>query len=95
MYVKSSYYIMMIIFYVMKNHYLIINCTPSGTFPNVHECPNIPYHFLTSDHLLFDLIYNPPETLFLKKGQLNGASVTNGFKMLEYQAKKAWSIWKS
>jgi shikimate dehydrogenase len=80
---------------IILNHYLIINCTPLGTFPKVEELPNIPYQFLTSDHLLFDLIYNPRETAFLKMGQAKGARGSNGLKMLEYQAKKAWSIWKS
>lgn len=80
---------------IISNHLLIINCTPLGTFPKVQEFPNIPYQFLTSDHLLFDLIYNPRETEFLKMGHAKGARVANGLKMLEYQAKKAWSIWKS
>ncbi|PKA83770.1 shikimate dehydrogenase [Ulvibacter sp. MAR_2010_11] len=80
---------------VISSHFLIINCTPLGTFPNVHECPNIPYHYLTDKHLLFDLIYNPRETEFLKKGFAKGARVSNGIKMLEFQAKKAWKIWKS
>jgi shikimate dehydrogenase len=80
---------------IILSHYLIVNCSPVGTFPNVHEHPNIPYHFLTSDHVLFDLIYNPRETEFLKMGFSKGARVTNGMKMLEYQAKKSWSIWKS
>lgn len=77
------------------NHYLIINCSPLGTYPNVHESPNIPYQHLTNEHVLFDLIYNPRETEFLKMGYAKGARVTNGMKMLEYQAKKSWSIWKS
>ncbi len=80
---------------VVQNHYLIVNCTPLGTFPNVHEYPDIPYHFITKEHLLYDLIYNPRETEFLKRGFAKGASVSNGMKMLEYQAKKSWSIWKS
>jgi shikimate dehydrogenase len=80
---------------IIQNHLLIVNCTPLGTFPNVQEHPNIPYHYLTSDHLLFDLIYNPRETEFLKMGYAKGARVTNGMKMLEYQAKKSWQIWKS
>ena len=80
---------------IILSHCLIVNCTPLGTFPNVQEFPNIPYQFLTKDHLLFDLIYNPRETEFLKMGHAKGARVTNGLKMLEYQAKKAWSIWKS
>ena len=80
---------------IIRKHFLIINCTPLGTFPDITEYPNIPYQFLGSDHILFDLIYNPRETEFLKMGYAKGAKVTNGFKMLEYQAKKAWSIWKS
>jgi len=80
---------------LMEQHCLIINCTPVGTFPDVTDCPNIPYQHITSKHLLFDLIYNPRETEFLKRGFAQGARVSNGLKMLEYQAKKAWSIWKS
>ena len=80
---------------IISKHFLIINCTPLGTFPKIQEFPNIPYQFLTRDHVLFDLIYNPRETEFLKMGHAKGARVTNGLKMLEYQAKKAWSIWKS
>ena len=80
---------------IILNHCLIVNCTPIGTFPNVQDFPNIPYQYLTKDHLLFDLIYNPRETEFLKMGHAKGARVTNGLKMLEYQAKKAWAIWKS
>ena len=80
---------------IILKHFLIINCTPLGTFPNIQKLPNIPYQFLTRDHLLFDLIYNPRETEFLKMAHAKGAKVTNGLKMLEYQAKKAWSIWKS
>jgi len=78
----------------MSNHFLIINCTPLGTHPNVHEYPPIPYEFITKHHVLFDLIYNPRETEFLKRGFAKGAKVSNGLKMLEHQAKKSWSIWK-
>lgn len=80
---------------VMNKYHLIVNCTPLGTFPNVHQFPDIPYHLLDDRHLLFDLIYNPRETEFLKRGFAKGARVSNGLKMLEYQAKKAWSIWKT
>jgi len=80
---------------IINDHYLIINCTPLGTTPNITQCPNIPYQFITQDHLLFDLIYNPSQTEFLKLGRAQGARTTNGLKMLEYQAKKAWSIWRS
>lgn len=80
---------------IMEAHCLIINCTPLGTFPDIHQCPDIPYHLITKDHTLFDLIYNPRETEFLKRGFAKGARISNGLKMLEHQAKKAWSIWKS
>ncbi len=80
---------------IIERHSLIVNCTPVGTFPNVQDCPDIPYQFITNKHLLFDLIYNPRETEFLKRGFAKGAKVSNGLKMLEYQAKKAWAIWKS
>ena len=72
---------------------LIINTTPLGTFPNIDECPPIPYQWINKNHLLFDLIYNPEETLFLKKGKKEGAKVSNGSKMLLYQAEKAWELW--
>ena len=80
---------------IMHSHYLIVNTTPLGTFPNINEHPNIPYQNIGKDHLLFDLIYNPRETEFLKMGYAKGARVSNGLKMLEYQAKKSWKIWKS
>lgn len=80
---------------IISQNYLIINCTPLGTFPNVHEFPDIPYQFLTKDHIAFDLTYNPRETKFMKLCKEKGARVSNGLKMLEYQAKKSWSIWKS
>lgn len=74
---------------------LIVNCSPIGLFPTVLECPNIPYQYLTSEHLLFDLIYNPEETLFLKKGKEQGAVTINGLNMLKLQADKAWQIWNT
>ncbi|WP_406684422.1 shikimate dehydrogenase [Seonamhaeicola sp. MEBiC1930] len=77
----------------IKNNTVIINCTPLGTFPNIEECPNIPYNAITSEHILFDLIYNPEETKFSKQGKQNGATTINGLKMLELQAEKSWSIW--
>ncbi|NND88140.1 MAG: shikimate dehydrogenase [Flavobacteriaceae bacterium] len=79
----------------IRSSCLIINCTPLGTSPKIHEFPKIPYQYLTSDHVLFDLIYNPRETEFMKLGRSKGARVSNGMKMLEYQAKKAWAIWRS
>jgi shikimate dehydrogenase len=80
---------------IISQNYLIVNCTPLGTFPNIHDFPDIPYEFLTKNHLAFDLTYNPRETEFMKLSKARGARVSNGLKMLEYQAKKAWSIWKS
>jgi shikimate dehydrogenase len=78
---------------IMTSHLLIINATPVGMFPNIDLSPAIPYNYLTKDHLLFDLIYNPLETVFMKKGIENGAIVTNGLQMLYLQAEKAWQIW--
>jgi shikimate dehydrogenase len=72
---------------------LIVNTTPLGTFPKTSECPPIPYEFVNETHILFDLVYNPSLTLFLKKGQEQGSVVCNGLKMLEYQAIKSWEIW--
>ncbi len=80
---------------VMEEHMLIINCTPVGTYPKIEEYPHIPYQFITQDHMLFDLIYNPDKTEFLKLGFASGARIANGLKMLEQQALKSWSIWKS
>lgn len=78
---------------VMNSYLLIINTTPLGMFPKVEECPNLPYQFVTKKHYLYDLVYNPAETLFLKHGIEKGAAVQNGLKMLELQAEKAWEIW--
>ncbi len=80
---------------VISQNYLIINCTPLGTFPDIHKFPDIPYEYLTKDHLSFDLTYNPQETEFMKRSKAQGARVSNGFKMLEYQAKESLAIWKS
>jgi shikimate dehydrogenase len=79
----------------IKQHKLIINTTPIGMSPNVDEYPPIPYEAITDDHLLFDLIYNPEQTLFLKKGEEQGACIKNGYEMLVLQAEKAWEIWNS
>lgn len=80
---------------LIENHFLIINCTPLGTYPAVEQYPDIPYQFLNSDHLLFDLIYNPEKTEFLKRGALRSARIVNGADMLKFQAEKAWEIWNS
>ncbi|CAM1333670.1 shikimate dehydrogenase family protein [Tenacibaculum aestuariivivum] len=79
----------------IENYYLIINCTPLGTHPNINDCPDIPYQFISKKHLLFDLIYNPAETTFLRKGKENKAVIKNGLEMLEQQAEKAWKIWNN
>jgi shikimate dehydrogenase len=79
----------------INEHQIIINCTPLGTFPNVDVCPDIPYNAITSEHILYDLIYNPSETKFLTKGKEKGAIIINGLKMLEFQAEKSWKIWNS
>ncbi|MGB0880130.1 MAG: shikimate dehydrogenase family protein [Polaribacter sp.] len=79
----------------LKKHQIIINCTPVGTSPNIEKCPNIPYQFITKNHLLYDLIYNPTETTFLSKGKEKGATIKNGLEMLELQAEKSWEIWNS
>lgn len=78
---------------ILAEYTLIINASPVGTFPNIDNCPDIPYSLLTPDHLLYDLIYNPEETLFLKKGREMGATTKNGREMLELQALAAWEIW--
>jgi shikimate dehydrogenase len=81
--------------YVIQHHQLIINTTPVGMFPNIEDYPNIKYSYLTSNHLLYDLIYNPAETAFIKKGKEQGCTTLNGMEMLELQAEKSWEIWNS
>jgi shikimate dehydrogenase len=78
---------------IIKEHTVIINTTPVGMYPHVDAAPPIPYHLLSKYHLLFDLIYNPTETLFLKRGKEVGASVSNGYEMLVQQAEESWKIW--
>jgi len=80
---------------MIANHNIIINATPVGTFPDEKEYPPLPYKYLTGKHLLYDLIYNPEETLFLEKGRKAGALVKNGLEMLELQAEMSWDIWNS
>jgi shikimate dehydrogenase len=72
---------------------LIINCSPLGTYPDIMQCPEIPYEALSSHHFLYDLIYNPELTMFMKRGQEHGALVMNGLKMLQLQADLSWDIW--
>ncbi len=80
---------------LIENHRLIINTTPLGTYPDVEALPNLPYDVLTSDHYLYDLVYNPAETAFLAQGNLVGAKTKNGLEMLSLQAEKAWEIWNN
>lgn len=74
---------------------LIVNTTPLGMFPSVESCAALPYVALGSEHLLYDLVYNPAETEFMKRGKAHGARVMNGLDMLQLQAEKAWEIWNS
>ncbi len=79
----------------IEDHLLIINTTPLGMSPNTDQCPAIPYEALTDKHLLYDLIYNPEQTLFLEKGARKGAATKNGYEMLVLQAERSWEIWNS
>ena len=79
---------------IIKSYPVIVNCTPVGTFPNVNNCPDIPYDGITKNHLLYDLIYNPIQTKFLICGEIKGATTCNGYDMLVHQAEKAWKIWQ-
>lgn len=78
---------------VMKERLLIVNTTPVGMSPNIENAPDIPYRFITPDHICYDLIYNPDMTLFLKKAQERGARIKNGLDMLHRQAEISWYIW--
>jgi len=80
---------------VLSEYKLIINTTPLGMFPNVDAYPEIPYSAISNKHLLFDLTYNPTKTIFLKKGEENGATIINGSEMLVRQAEYAWKIWNN
>lgn len=78
---------------LLASHQLIVNTTPMGMYPAVDSFPPIPYEFLGEKHLLFDLVYNPVETIFMKKGLEYGATVKNGYEMLVLQAERSWEIW--
>jgi shikimate dehydrogenase len=80
---------------ILNEFYLIINSTPLGTFPDIELSPDIPYNHLTKKHLLYDLIYNPEETTFLKLGKNQGSIIKNGSEMLKFQAEKSWEIWNA
>jgi len=80
---------------IMENYTIVVNSTPLGTFPNIESRPDIPYEHLSDKHLLYDLTYNPEVTTFLKLGQEKGATIKNGYQMLELQAEKSWEIWNN
>ena len=74
---------------------IIINTTPLGTYPEIADFPQIPYKELNENHLLFDVIYNPTESAFLRFGKTRNCSIKNGLEMLEIQAESSWNIWNS
>ncbi|WP_116787550.1 shikimate dehydrogenase family protein [Flavobacterium psychrotrophum] len=78
---------------IFKEYHIIINTSPVGTFPKVDECPPLNYKLFTKKHIAYDLVYNPEETRFLREAKENGAKTINGYKMLVYQAERAWKIW--
>ena len=80
---------------MINQHKLIINTSPIGMFPNVNEAPSIPYTSIGANHYLYDLVYNPGETLFLTKGKEKGAAIKNGLDMLHIQAEESWAIWNA
>lgn len=80
---------------LIKDSLIIINATPLGTYPKIDVCPPIPYQYITSKHILFDLVYNPEVTLFLKRGKEKGAKTKNGLEMLHLQALKSYEIWNN
>lgn len=78
---------------MVKEYNVIVNCTPLGMFPNIGSCPNLPYEAMDSRTLLYDLVYNPEQTLFLRKGEERLATTKNGLEMLLLQAFASWDIW--
>ena len=80
---------------IINKHNLIINCTPLGTFPEINQIPQIPISLITNRNIVYDLIYNPSKSLLLKKSEENGATIINGYQMLENQAMESWKIWNS
>ncbi len=80
---------------IISEYKLIINTSPLGMFPDIKNCPPLPYDAITEQHLIFDLIYNPETTLFMKRASENGAVVKNGLEMLHLQAEEAWQIWNA
>jgi shikimate dehydrogenase len=80
---------------ILQEHQIIINTTPLGMYPETNSFPSLPYQYLTKEHLVFDLVYNPAKTLFLHKGEDSGATIVNGYEMLVLQAEESWRIWTS
>jgi shikimate dehydrogenase len=80
---------------IITSYKLIINATPTGMFPDSDTCPPVPYQYIGKDHIIFDLVYNPEETLFMKIARDSGAKVKNGLEMLYLQAEESWEIWNS
>ena len=78
---------------IIREYKVVVNCTPLGMYPHVDSCPNLPYEAMDSHTLLYDLLYNPDETLFMKRGQEHGATVVNGLEMLLLQAFASWEFW--
>lgn len=80
---------------LLHTHSIIVNCTPLGMYPHIDTCPKIPYDMITPNHLLFDCVYNPQETRFMRQGKERGARIQNGLGMLYGQAEEAWKIWNN
>lgn len=78
---------------VLEEHLLIVNTTPLGMYPNEDKCADLPYQFISDKHYVYDLIYNPEKTLFLRKSEDRGAQIKNGLEMLILQAERSWQIW--
>jgi len=79
---------------ILSNTVLIVNCTPVGTYPNIDSSPNLPYNLINDKSIFFDLVYNPEETLFIKKGKKIGCRTINGYQMLKLQADESWNLWQ-
>lgn len=78
---------------IIKEYNVIVNCTPCGMYPNIEECPELPYEAMTEKNILYDIIYNPDQTKFMKLGAKQGATVKNGLEMLLLQAFASWEFW--
>ena len=76
-----------------RGNVLIVNCTPVGTYPGIDKCPDLPYNLLNEENILYDLVYNPSETLYIKKGKEMGCKTLNGYEMLKFQAEMSWNLW--